>query len=205
MIAYTPLQLPASLPPELEVIIRHAIEDPYLFDIHRLLSFGDTDAHPTRQQLQISIAVLLLSVVSGVSSTIYAKYDGSPRKQFVGVLCDWYPWDLDAPEGVGSKGAAEILYDVFRNPLVHRLGLRRKRCRAIKIGRIHPGASRVTEMEQLTERPGSEPSLVVRHDTIVFWLDNFYWGVRRMIEGMAADSNQCSRAVQWLKDGKFDR
>ncbi len=72
---------------------------------------------------------VLLSLVSGVSTTLFKRdalsQTGNRGKLFKEVLQKHYPWDqeIDAPGRRSGAEAAADLYDLFRNPLAHTLGV----------------------------------------------------------------------------------
>lgn len=150
---------------------------------------------------------MLLTVVAGVSATLYG-HEASSGSQFKGLLSDCYPWDLDPPAGATPRETAHILYNEFRNPFVHTLGLRIKG-RHIKFGGILFGGgdadSRIEDLERSPIRPQSDPSFVRRHDATVLWLGAFYWGLRVMLERMAADPDRMAKAAAHLRGGSWSR
>src|SRR5262249_38576864 len=124
--AYHPLRLPSGLPADAEEVIRDLLE-PQLVDVHsmfRLPIAGDPDL---LGGCNLSIAQVLLSVVSGVSVVLYANIasgSGKSGELFKKVLEDHYPWDAEQHIVGAQRGAtaAEQLYQIFRNPLAHALG-----------------------------------------------------------------------------------
>ena len=154
--AYTPLQLPADIEPELKAIVRGAAEQ-YLRDVHRMLATADPLYGPS-DQLQHSAAGVLLATISGASSVLYGKYTGQPGKQFKGVLRDFYPWELDQPKGVSPEGAANLLYKIYRNPGAHRFGLTSGK-KTVKIGKVFRGSkAQQAELSRLEQSPGGAVS-----------------------------------------------
>ena len=156
-------------------------------------------AHPDRdrKQFQLPTAITLLSVVCGISTSLYQK-SGNTRERFIGCLVDFYPWALDPPEGVTTEEAAGILYKSFRNPLSHYLGLDHKRGFKLKVGQVLRGngnaKSDVEKLERYVGKPYTKPSLVVTPDRQVLWVDQFYWGVRKMVEAWVRDPAQLAAA-----------
>ena len=157
-------------------------------DVHWMLATvisEPTDTGP-RRQLQVPIAHVLLATVAGVSTQLLHAPGKGTGGQFKECISRFFPWDLDPPTGVSNHEAAKILYEVFRNPLVHHLGLDRASAPAVRIGQVFRGTvdaeSRVEELERLTAKPYSEPCLVVTPERRVLWLDPFYSGVRKPVE-----------------------
>ena len=197
---YVKLDLPHSLPDSVRIVIRQGI-DPLLQDVHWMLAtvVGEpTDIAPPRQ-LQLPIAHVLLATVAGVSTKLFhAPEKTGTGDRFKACLIEHFPWDIDPPIGVSKDEAAKILYDVFRNPMVHRLGLNKASDPAVKIGQVFRGTddaeNRVEKLECLTVKPSSEPCLVVTPEKRVLWLDPFYWGVRKLVERWSRDEFQVSKA-----------
>ena len=202
--AYVPLTLPDELPEFVDIVIRMGVE-PQLEDIHWMLASptGRPGKSGPPRQLQLPIALLLLAIVDGVSTKLFQpnKKMGSGTR-FKECLIRYYPWDIDPPTGVSREDAVKILYDTFRNPLVHRLGLHDSKYPAVRLGQSFPGDGLEAELERLErsgKKPASEPCLVVTPDSRTLWLVPFYWGVRMLIERWSCDSVQVSRA-----DEKFN-
>jgi hypothetical protein len=209
---YTPLPLPTHVPDPLRAFVAATVEN-YLWEVHYLLAIpaipGQGGAYEKRQ-FQWCIANTLLAVIAGVAATLTTN-DEPPGRQFKDALRRFYPWDRDEPRGINAEGAANVLYEVFRNPLVH-TAMARPKGRPVKIGRVFPGLSpealeeRVVEIETTRERPPSKPSMVVRDDAIVLWIDPLYWGIREMIPRALADAEECTRVLERIASGRaFER
>ena len=202
--AYVPLDLSKSLPGSVHTAIRKGVE-PLLRDVHWMFAtvIGEpTDAVP-RRQLRVPIALVLLATVDGVSTKLlHPQETMSTGVRFKECLNRYFPWDIDPPTGVSSECAAKILYDFFRNPLVHRLGWHTGEHSVVRIGQVFRGTDDpekgVEDLERLTEKPSSEPCLVVTPDKKVLWLDPFYWGVRKLVERWSYDDTQVSFADEKL-------
>src|SRR5262245_3373789 len=71
---------------------------------------------------------MLLALVSGISTVLYNGTGGS-GKRFRDAMEMYYPWseELREPAILGNpitpKDGARLLYDIFRNPLAHALGV----------------------------------------------------------------------------------
>ncbi len=197
--AYVELDFPNSLPDSVHTVIRKGVE-PLLQDVHWMLAtaIGEpTDTAPPRQ-LNLPIALMLLATVAGVSTLHAPKPKKRTGEHFKKCLIEYFPWDIDPPRGVSCDEAAKILYDVFRNPLVHSLGLHKSSDQAVAIGMAFPGADdaerRVEKLERLTEKPSSEPCLIVTPERQVLWVDTFYWGVRKLVERWSRDKKKVLHA-----------
>ena len=202
--AYVPLDLPNSLPESVRTAIGIGVE-PLLQNVHWMLStpVGKSSDTEPRRQLQLPIALVLLATVAGVSKTLLHIHKGKgDRFRFEECLNRYFPWDIDPPTGVSSECAAEILYKVFRNPLVHSLGLHKSGYPVVRIGQVFRGAddpeSGVEDLERLSVKSASEPCLVVTPEKIVLWLDPFYWGVRKLVERWCCDDTHVMHADKKL-------
>jgi hypothetical protein len=160
---------------------------------------GPADTEP-RRQLQVPIAHVLLATVAGVSTQLLHAPRKGTGDRFKECITRFFPWDIDPPTGVSNDEAAKILYEIFRNPLVHRLGLDRASSHVVKIGQVFCGTddaeTRVEQLERLTVKPYSHPCLVVTPERRVLWLDPFYWGVRKLVERWSRDADEVSHADQ---------
>ena len=202
--AYVPLDLPTSLPESVRTAIGIGVE-PLLEDVHLMLftPVGKSSETEPPRQLQLPIALVLLATVAGVSKTLLHIHKGTgDRFRFEKCLNKYFPWCIDPPTGVSSECAAEILYKVFRNPLVHSLGLHKSGYPVVRINQVLRGAddpeSRVENLERLSVKPFSEPCLVVTPEKMTLWLDPFYWGVRKLVERWSCDDIQVMHADKKL-------
>ena len=162
-----------------------------------------TDPIPRRHFQQAS-AIMCLSVIAGIGATLYAKDRGKNRLQFTGVLKNYYPYDLDPLEGIPIAEPQDILYDYFRNPLVHRFGVSKRSevLVPIKIARSHNISEKdLIEIERSNVRP--HPSLVVNANEIELWVESLYWGIRHTIVRLTNSEEQCNIAIKWIKEGKY--
>lgn len=201
---YELLKIADAAPPDLHVFVADTF-DLYLRDVHGLLSVSAPQTGPIRHQFQIAATVTLLAVVAGASRTIYAE-EGKSGPLFADVLINFYPWDLDPPEGLDKHGASWLLYDYFRNPLVHAVGVKSSR-RIVKIGRAFPGLPNKDQVARIdglaiADLP-PQPTLRLESDKAVLWVESFYWGVRKMIERVLADPERCRQAFDWINSQEF--
>jgi hypothetical protein len=143
---------------------------------------------------------VLLATVAGASTQLLHTPGKGTGARFRECLVSFFPWDIDPPRGVSNEEAAKILYDVFRNPMVHFLGLNKATDPIVKIGHVFRGTDdaeqRVEQLERLTVKPYSDPCLVVTPEKRVLWLDPFYWGVRRLVERWSRDADQWRKRIR---------
>lgn len=204
--AYVPLALSDSLRVSVRMVIEKGVE-PLLQDAHWMLGTvvgKPTDTAPPRQ-LQHPIALVLLSTVAGVSEKLLQmQKKAGLGKRFKECLNRYFPWDIYPPEGESPEKATKILYQVFRNPLVHSLGLHKGRDSVVRIGQVFPGTddaeNRVEELERYPEKLGSRPCLVVTPEKRDLWLEPFYLGVRKLVERWSCDDTQVLLAAKALEN-----
>ena len=198
--AFVPLVLSDSLPDSVNTVIRTGVE-PLLQDVRWMLAtaIGRPSEFEPPRQLQLPIAMMLLATVDGVSKQLF-RPEGNMGggKRFKECLNRYFPWDIDPPTGVSSEEAAIILYETFRNSLVHFLGLHRTKSPDVQIIQSFPGSDDAEVGVECLERskckPVSEPCLVVTPDKRQLWLDPLYWGVRTLVERWSHDNAQVSNA-----------
>jgi hypothetical protein len=196
---YPPLSLSPDIPLNVRLMVEKGI-DPMLREVHIMLGVQIDDG---KHLLQNSIANTLLAVISGVSTTLYAR-DGDSKAQFTGQLVDNFPWDADSPVGATREEAAQILWEYCRNPLAHRLGMHPKGARIVKFGQVHGRMpADVDALATSSERPTTKTPLVVRPEAYVLWIDALYWSVRQMVQRMIDNRAQVIAAEKWIQKGGF--
>lgn len=147
-----------------------------------------------------AIASVLLSLVSGLSSWLKNGIHkrGESKECFLELLKNYYPWELQLPTGIKDiERCGQDLYDCFRNQLAHTCGLNERNYQLFisKSRESHSDAT-LEMLEQSRKSPGTALSYssvqcsgeeVTR---IELFVDNFYWGVREMLERLSADKHQ---------------
>lgn len=213
--AYKSLTLDKATPPRVRALIR-SIETLSFSDVHTMLRL------PVRQMrsgagkqiedlgagCNFAIAHVLLAVIGGISATLYQP-KWKDNKRFKGILRDYYPWNQEPP-GISSLDAATDIYEAFRNPLVHDLGLdvrnKRKGAKLIlkRLGLGDEGLS-----ESIIERELEGDSRKVMSATLTIkttvsgvrkelLVEALYWGVRQMIQNVSADNARMMAAEKFL-------
>jgi hypothetical protein len=206
--AYQPLVLNPSTPPQARTLIQH-VEALSFNDIHSMLRLPLADYGITAG-CNFAITHVLMSVIGGVSTTLY-KQSGEVGTRFKGVLVDFFPWDLEPAGNLGRNDAAEAIYDVFRNPLTHDLGLDvKQKSKGIKVlvkrlkTRSHSGRDRgLTEtyiefLERAQTRPKMSATVTATAQKKILIVEGLYWGIRRMIERLSADQKLMAAAESFL-------
>jgi hypothetical protein len=75
---------------------------------------------------------------------------------------------------MNAQGAAQILYKVFRNPLVHTAGVQIRRNKTVKIATAIKSESGMTSLESASSP--LRPLLVANRQKTVLWLDTLVLG-----------------------------
>jgi hypothetical protein len=155
------------------------------------------------------IAGTLLSLVSGVSALTYPKSWKSGKK-FKTLLESHYPWNEEPLSGTRGHSGTKIIYDTFRNPLAHELGIKEGDTTVVfkRIYQPSPQGRRgyhlreLAAIEQSPTRPPWSATLTEKPDKVVLLLDGLYWGCRRMIESVSRDQDAMQRAEAFLSAAK---
>lgn len=201
--AYEQLKIPATTPARVTNLVRR-MERQYLSEVHGMLRLPIPN-YGLRHDAGLPIAQVLLNAVSGASSTLYQP-KGKSGPQFKGLLETFYPWDLEPPDGPSPKGGAKLIYEIFRNPLTHNLGWHLfKSVPKVKIKRSTrpngggPPERTITRWEKAAVRPRWSHTVIERADATVMFIEPFYWGVRVMLERLAADGARMGVAERFLE------
>jgi hypothetical protein len=197
---YIPVALPAGIHNAVRQQIRNRV-DPLLTDVHAMLRLP-IEADPGLDGgCNLSAALVLLSVVAGLSAEVYRndrlhRVDQSGNR-FRKVLADYYPWNEEAAleNAITHVHAANILYEAFRNPLAHSLGV----FQGIEHGQLKVAKGpleerEIEEIERADARPNwdrptlySDSAAKAERTKTVLTLKHFYWGVRKTIYNVVND------------------
>ncbi|MCL5062845.1 MAG: hypothetical protein M0Z70_07790 [Nitrospiraceae bacterium] len=139
------------------------------------------------------------------------KQTGHVGARFTGVLEDYYPWYLEPSGILPKKDAAEAIYNVFRNPLTHDLGLdvkQHSKGLVVKVKRLKTstrgGKDRglpektIESLEDGTTRPKMSATVTATPQKKVLLVEGLYWGIRVMIERLTADKVRMLAADKFL-------
>jgi hypothetical protein len=201
--AYQPLALDPSTPPSVKKLIDR-LEGLSFSDVHTMLRL------PVRNYrldagCNFAIAQVLMTAIGGISTTLY-RQGKTDSERFRGLLRDHYQWQLEPTHDVAPDEAARIVYQVFRNPLTHDLGLDlhgRSTGIKVKVKRLQRSQGGLTELwieklERGPTRPRMSSAVTVRSDAKVLLVEALYWGLRRMVEAMTRDAQLMSHADTFL-------
>ena len=212
---YTPLSLHPETPPNLRQAINNSLEL-LLRDVRALLQLPKPERgfHAGGNYLAI---IGLCSVIAASSRFLYPRKFGD-GKAFKKLLSDRFPWDFEPSVGLRGEEAAEVLYKVFRNSLVHSAGLAIEqrgqggnKTYVIKPPTLQPKVKKYNGLSDKTlrgyesslERPGFSATLIRRESeqVMVVLVEGLYWGVRRMITDLVDDPEIRTASNTMLIDG----
>jgi hypothetical protein len=201
--AYKSLSLDKNTPPRVSKLIL-SVENLRFSDVHTMLRLP-LKAYNLNGGCNFAIAQVLMSVIGGISATLYEPA-WKDNARFKGVLKDYYPWNQE-PQGVKPQDTATAIYEVFRNPLTHDLGLdvpnkskgTKLLLKRLKLGEDGLSESFIeTELEGYDRRTGMSAILTATSGTQTLLVEALYWGVRRMIENISADKTRMKIAEKFL-------
>jgi len=209
--AYQPLNLDQRSPQNVRDLIKHV--DLSFSDVHSMLRLPITNYGITAG-CNFAITHVLMSIISGVSTTLY-KQKGLVGDRFKGVLKDYFPWSLE-PKGIlPANDAAEAIYNVFRNPLTHDLGLdvkQHSRGLMVKVERLKTSSNsgkdrgltekQIAVIERGKTRPKMSATVTATPQKKVLLVEGLYWGLRVMIEKLSADQKRMLAADKFLGNFK---
>jgi hypothetical protein len=204
---YRQLQIDPLTPQRVRGLIHHI--DLSFSDVHAMLRLPIANYRITAG-CNFAITHVLMSVIGGASTTLY-KQTGQVGARFVGLLEDYYPWSLEPP-GMPAKGdAAKTIYEVFRNPLTHDLGIdvkgkskgfvvKTKRLKTFTSSGRDRGLTerKIAALETNGNRPNMSPTLTTTNNKSVLLVEGLYWGVRRMIESITHDHTRMAAADSFI-------
>jgi hypothetical protein len=205
---YRPLVPSVTLPPQVKRLV-WKLERHYLAPAHAMFRLPVAN-YRLIGEFHFAIGHVLLGAIAGISTTLYA-HTGSNGDRFRKLLVDYYPFASEPGNTIPNLEAARMLWSVFRNPLAHDLGFdlkKKAKTPAIKVvrrlTRIGSHNTRgltermIEALEETSERPIMKPTLTVRVDATVLFVDALYWGTRRMLEDLLVDTTRIQAAEKFL-------
>lgn len=210
--AYRWLEI-GDAPPRVRRFVQH-IEAAFFHDVHAMLRLPLPQLGIDAQQ-SFAILQTLAAAISGISVVLY-KRAGESGELFKSVLEEYFPWEMEPDCNVKAKAAANIIYDVFRNPLAHYSGLQMVRSSGKRqlaarryqvvvkrrIGRSGSGHSEewIEELEKAIQRPSMGPTLRSESTKKVLLVEGLYWGTRQLILRLLADGTRAAKAERFLSE-----
>jgi len=187
---YQPLKINTATPEHTRRLIQHL--DMLLKDVHAMFRLPLKEEGLTAG-CNFAAAVFLLEIIGGISTTLF-QGTGRSGQKFKTVVQDYYPWDL---EGRPDRAkAAKELYQFFRNPLAHALGMGGKKG---GIGKQGFPEDQLEKLELSTSAP-LNPTLqsMPAEDILSLSVDSLYWGVRVMITRLTDDIAMMTKTEAYL-------
>lgn len=190
---YQNLVFPNNLSRDAQRLIRDQL-DMQLADVHAMMRLPINSDLGLKAGCNLAAAQVLLSLISGVSATLFHQGEGGARGRskelFIRVLETHYPWDqeIDTPDRHSREDAAKHLYSLFRNPLAHALGVvdteTNKDGRSLLVVKAPMQAAELYELEMTGQRSDRwlDPTIESNAQTVILRIKSLYWGVREMIE-----------------------
>jgi hypothetical protein len=183
---YRPLNVSDAAPGRVKRFIADHL-DMQFEDVHCMLRLP-MEEHGLRAGCNFAAAGTLLALIGGASVVLYRPSEfatrGNRGELFTGLLRNHYPW-FTARQALGRDRTIEKLWEMYRAPLAHALGLHEPGQEDYKVLKLRHGLAEA-ELEEL-EGPGPCPVWVrptMERDGAIFKLNvsTLYWGVRRMVE-----------------------
>lgn len=190
---YEPLETHNEMSNDARRLVQDQL-DMQVADVHAMLRLPIEDDSGLRHGCNHAAAQVLLSVISGVSVSLFdrsaMRRRGNRGRLFKKLLVRHYPWDqeLDVPGRRRGRNAADDLYKLFRNPLAHSLGVVDPNAysggRLLAVNKFLMQESEICDLEMATTREERwlEPTLVLSGQTLTLRVRSLYWGVREMVE-----------------------
>ena len=154
----------------------------------------------------------LCSLISGISVTIFkpsksSRTDRKGQKKWIGsgeafkqLLENCYPWEL----GDNPKDGAKALYDLFRNPLAHALGVHGKSSYQIDVKKNPLQNRRIEQIEKSSVRPHwLSPGISGSGTKWEVVAEGLYRDVFHMFWNLVKDSQQMTDTEQRFLSGKI--
>lgn len=203
--AYQPLVLSPGTPPVVQHFIQGQV-DMQFHDIHCMLRLPLLE-HDLGAGCNFASANVLLAMVSGLSALLTKRLSTSRKsgRLFRKILLEYYPWDVQPPQTSAIERSIDHLYEYFRNPLAHSLGIKIKGNFQVAIAKDGLPEAEIEKVERLTSSPG--PAMVYTPITInneqieriTLIVPHFYWGVREMVRRLSSDTQQMQKTEAVLR------
>ena len=187
---------------------------------HLSMQFGDVRSMlrlPLRKSgieygCNFAATATLCNIVSGISVTIFKpskslRTNRKDKKEWIGsgeafkqLLRNYYPWE----PGENPTDGAKALYDLFRNPLAHALGVHGRSSYQIYIRKSPLQNRQIEQIEKSSVRPHwLSPGLSGSGAKWEVVAEGFYRDVFHMFWNLAKDKQQMTDAEQRFSNGNI--
>lgn len=168
-----------------------------LDDVHAMLRLPLPEVG-IRAGCNLAATATLCNLISGISVVLFKpKMRMEAGERFKELLRRYYPWE---PEE-NKEEVIEIIYNIVRNGLSHRLALRKRNgiSKTLQISKNRLNEERILEIEKSTKRPVDIPIAVTDLPTVyVLSVEGLYWGVIQLLRKIAQDDQSMHKAQMKL-------
>lgn len=200
--SYTRLEISDNTPVAMKNFIDQHL-DMQVADIHCMLRLPIPEL-TLHSGFNFAAANSLLALVSGTAALISENINtkGGSGDLFKEVLKRYYPWNVQPPTNKDVETTIKHLYEYFRNPLSHSLGLRNAGNFLVLIVKAPLSE---TDIEKLEKRDSPDAPAIIYEpielngeniERIELHVPQFYWGVRKMIKRLTEDVIQMEKTEE---------
>jgi hypothetical protein len=200
---YLPLSVHPSAPERIKRFVADHV-DMQFSDVHCMLRLP-MSRYGLRAGCNFAAATCLLGLIAGASVVLYEPdefWNNQHRDLLFKMVLETYPWLRQRP-AMGPVETIVKLWQMYRNPFAHSLGITRPGREMFEVIKFKGGLSerQVEALESPGPRPGwLPPTMIKQKNTIKLHVDALYWGTRRMVEALTADAPRMTRTDRLLSD-----
>jgi hypothetical protein len=198
---YRPLNVHPGAPERVKRFVAEHV-DMQFHDVHCMLRLP-MPRYRLRSGCNFAAGTCLLGLIAGASIMLYEPDEFGRRGNRGGLFREVlksYPW-LEEGSAMDPEVAIDKLWEMYRNPFAHSLGVPHPGPELFKVIKFREGLSE-RQVEAL-ERPGPRPdwlppTMIQQENSIKLHVDALYWGTRRMVEELTADPDRMERTDELL-------
>jgi hypothetical protein len=175
---------------------------------HLSMLFEDVRGIIIQRGFNFACANLLCDLLSGLSVTVYQPANTSigAGRAFKSLLSSpFFPWEPNDSQSDKAE-KADALYDFFRNPLTHAVGVDDNPGLDIAIGKKPKPLTKrqLAQMEKSPTRPiNIKPALVGSGNKWILSVEGLHYAVFRLFWNLAQDTMQINAAEARFASGRF--
>ncbi len=198
--AYYPLQFSSNTPKRVRDHIERYWLGAWLQEAHWLLLHRETEPGVFLMPFTFVTALRLLEMIGGISKVYYGHSSQEPGERFKALLKNYYPWDLEPAAGADATSGPRLLYEAFRNPFAHTLGVPDQTIGGTGLCAYSFSEADLEALERSATRPlFAEKTLGIYPDgRLSLHIPGLYWGLRKMICRLTDDAAMMTRVVEGL-------